>query len=269
MDIFKHLKENKAALIAEKKYKVKHADSVFNSPISKGLIKEDGVIKSIELDNSVDLERINVSVVINTTNILDSHGDVHIKGIWNKSVKESKNVYLLQEHEMKFDKIIAENAKLSLNTMTWNELGFDYDGVTQALVFDCEVDSDRNKFMFEQYLKGYVKQHSVGMRYVNVFLCINSEEKYYLEEKENWDKYINEVANKEDAIELGYFWAVTEAKIIEGSAVVMGSNAATPTISISTTQVIEADTVTSSKEEPSLDTQAEKRKQFFINQLKN
>ena len=30
----------------------------------------------------------------------------------------------------------------------------------------------------------------------------------------------------------GYFWAVTEAKVVEGSAVVKGSNAITPVISI-------------------------------------
>ena len=86
--------------------------------------------------------------------------------------------------------------------------------------------------MFEQYAKGYVKEHSVGMRYVNLEMAVNSEEKYYAEEKAIWDKYISEVANKEEAEQRGYFWAVTEAKIVEGSAVVKGSNYATPTISV-------------------------------------
>ena len=35
---------------------------------------------------------------------------------------------------------------------------------------------------------------------------------------------------KETAIEKGYFWAVLEAKLIEGSAVVIGSNPVTPTL---------------------------------------
>jgi hypothetical protein len=55
------------------------------------------------------------------------------------------------------------------------------------------------------------------------------------------------VANKSDIESEGYFWAVTEAKIIEGSAVLKGSNYATPTISVNIPKEIE----------PSLDTQKE------------
>lgn len=103
--------------------------------------------------------------------------------------------------------------------------------------------------MFEQYAKGYVKEHSVGMRYVKLELAVNSEDKYYRDEKEVWDKYIDQVANKETAEEQAYFWAVLEAKAIEGSAVVKGSNFATPTISV------EAVKDTSITPEPSEDTQ--------------
>lgn len=38
--------------------------------------------------------------------------------------------------------------------------------------------------------------------------------------------------NPEVAEEKGYFWAVTEAKVIEGSAVPIGSNWITPTLSV-------------------------------------
>jgi len=70
------------------------------------------------------------------------------------------------------------------------------------------------------------------MLYVKLFLCMNSESKWDQEEKANWDKYISHVVNKMEAEERGYFWAVTEAKVIEGSAVPLGSNFATPVISI-------------------------------------
>lgn len=261
MDIFKHLKDNKAALIAEKKFKVKEADAiVFTPPI----ITKDSATKEDSDIEVKDLKSITVSVVINTTNIMDSHGDVHMTGIWNKSLKETKLIYLLQEHQMKFDKIISDKVKASAKTMSWSDLGFtNLKGDTQALVFDVVIDSERNEFMFEQYLKGYVKEHSVGMRYISMELCINSEDKYYLDEKENWDKYIKEVANKDEAIAQGFFWAVTEAKIMEGSAVVKGSNYATPTISVTPTKNIEAAESTSNNENKI------NNKQFFINQLKN
>jgi len=84
--------------------------------------------------------------------------------------------------------------------------------------------------MFGQYAKGYVKEHSAGLRYIQLELAINSDAEWDKEEKAVWDKYYNDIVNKEDVDEYGYFWAVTEQKIIEGSAVVKGSNFATPTI---------------------------------------
>jgi hypothetical protein len=268
-DLFKFLKENKSALIAEKKYNVKHSDSIvfnYTEPNKAFTTKE-------ETDTNLDPNKLKISVVINTTNLMDSHSDVHIPGIWNKSVNESKNLYLLQEHKMQFDKIITDNIKPSVKLFNWADLGFnELQGQTQALVFDAVIDSERNKFMFEQYLKGYVKEHSVGMAYVNLYLCVNSEDKYYREERENWDKYINQVANPDKANENGYFWAVTEAKIIEGSAVVKGSNYATPVLTIEQSKNNEAgNNATSKNNEPSdADTQTNKTESIYylLNNLK-
>jgi hypothetical protein len=120
--------------------------------------------------------------------------------------------------------------------------------------------------MFNQYRKGYVLNHSVGMRYVKIFLCIDSTESMYVSEKANWDKYISQVVNPEVANEKGYFWAVTEAMFVEGSAVVKGSNQATPTLSVGK-EDNEEPLINTHSGEPSNDTQKE-NKQFFINLLK-
>ena len=133
---------------------------------------------------------------------------------------------------MKFANVISDEVVAYVQKMKSADLGFDFDGETEALVFETTIEKNRNPFMFEQYAKGYVKQHSVCMRRVKMFLCINSTDKYYIEEKENWDKYIDEVANKDKALDNGYFWAIAEAQIIEGSAVLLGSNPITPTISV-------------------------------------
>ena len=267
-DLFKFLKENKSALIAEKKFRNKEADAI---SYFEGYVSEKGETVKAEDANVEDLlskNSIKVKVVINTTNLLDSHSDVHMKGIWKKTVKETKDVYLVQEHEMKFANIITDRVKASVKEYQWAELGYGFKGTTEALVFDAEITKSRNQFMFEQYAKGYVKNHSVGMRYVNLELCINSDEKHYAEEKANWDKYISEVASKEEVEERGYFWAVTEAKMIEGSAVVRGSNYATPTISVK--ENIEEPAVATPKENTdtavNLDTVD---KETFRNLLKN
>ena len=224
-----YLVANKNAILATKKAEIKRADAIcFAVPI----INEKGEEIKAEPKQSADLlkqDSIKVKVVINTTNLMDSHRDVHMKGIWKQSIKQNKSFLHLQEHEAKFDKIISDNAKGSIKTMSWGELGYDFKGDTEALIFDSEIDKARNQFMFEQYAKGYVKNHSVGMQYIKLEFAVNDER--YPQEKSVWDKYISEVANKDEAEKIGYFWAVTEAKIIEGSAVVKGSNYATPTLS--------------------------------------
>lgn len=226
-ELFKALRENKSTLIAQKKMITKEADST----IFYTEVKTKSEVNKEESTTGSPL-KLNAKLAINTTNLIDSHSDVHLKGIWNKSVKEQKNILLLQEHQMKFSSIIADNVQASVKKMAWKKLGFDFEGDTEVLIFDAEIDKERNEFMFKQYQKGYVKEHSVGMRYVKLELAINSESKWDEEEKAVWDKYINEIVNKDVAENQGYFWAVTEAKVVEGSAVVKGSNFATPTISI-------------------------------------
>lgn len=254
-EVLKHLKDNKKVLIEEKKAAVKFCDPVVYHVAPTNDKGE--AVKSIDIAPDVELSTILVKAVINTTNIIDSHMDCHMPSIWKKSLKEKKDFYLLQEHQMKFDKIITDKVKAYTEKMTWKELGQKFEGETEALIFDCEIDDDRNEFMFEQYMKGWVKNHSVGMRYINIILCINSTEKYYAEEKANWDKYYSQVANKETADEYGYFWAVTEAKVVEGSAVPIGSNTVTPTLSVSPKD-IEADKTVTSTEEPPAGTQKSK-----------
>lgn len=228
----KHVFEQKDIIIARKKAAVKHADVVLN------VYSEDKTVAdkaAIDL-SSEDINSLKAKLVINTTNLIDSHLDCHIPGIWTKSLQEIGLFFLLQEHDMSFDKIIAdsknEGLKAYAKTVSWSSLEMKYPGNTQALIFETSIRKERNEFMFNQYRKGYVLNHSVGMRYVKIFLCIDSNEPMYSSEKANWDKYYPQVANVELADEKGYFWAVTEAKVIEGSAVVKGSNCVTPVMEL-------------------------------------
>lgn len=254
-ELFKVLRENKSTLIAQKKMITKEADAT----VHYVSIKDDkGQTTKATYTDISQINQLKAELVINTTNLLDSHSDVHIKGIWNKSAKEQKNLMLLQEHQMKFDKIISDNVNVSVNEVKWSDLGYNYKGTTEALTFDATIDKSRNPFMFEQYAKGYVKEHSVGMRYVKLELAMNSDSKWDVEEKEVWDNYIDQVANKEQAEEQGYFWAILEAKIVEGSAVVKGSNFATPTINVEAVK----DTPTPEAEKS---LQTEKKNNYYSN----
>jgi hypothetical protein len=108
----------------------------------------------------------------------------------------------------------------------------------EVLVYEAIVKRDRNEEMFKQYINGWVLNHSVGMRYMKLLFCYNSDEAEYSQNKENYDKYLPEIFNKEDVEE--YFWAITEAKNIEGSAVVRGSNILTPVLSM---EIIDENTI--------------------------
>lgn len=226
-ELFDWLIANKSTIIAQKKYEVKRGDAV-------------SYLNSIETDKgrtvkantpiSESKTELEVVSVINTTNWLDSHKDVHIDGIWKKSLQENATPYLLQEHSMTFTGIISDEVKAYTKRISWRSLGMDQDGYTEALVFESKIQKDRNPYMFDQYRLGRVKQHSVGMRYVKIEMAINDED--YPSYKAVWDKYIDKIANKEEAEAEGYFWAVTEAKAVEGSAVPLGSNRMTPTRSV-------------------------------------
>jgi hypothetical protein len=223
--------ENKETLETQKKSIIKYADGIGISTVKTESNKSEFTKK----EGGNESTDITVKVVINTTGILDSHGDVHVKGLWNKSIKENKRIMHLQEHKSsEFSKIISsgEDLAVSVKSYPWKKLGYEAEGSTQALVFDSTIKEARNSYMYNQYKNGYVDNHSVGMRYVKMELAVNDED--YEKEKSFWDKYIKDVVNSEEATKNGYFWVVLEAKVIEGSAVPFGSNPITPTMSTKT-----------------------------------
>lgn len=235
IDVQKAIVEHLPHLMDLKKNAIKESDG-FGVQYTSEVIHEDFIIKTADSPDAskathedTDTE-IHRKVVMNTTNLLDSHGDVHISGIWKRTLQHSNKKVHLQEHKRQFDKVISNNAKAYTKNMTWRSLGADFEGETQALIFDSVIKKSRNPLMFEQYKNGWVENHSVGMQYVDYVVCINSEEQWANEYKKNWDKYYPKVVNKDEADVRGYFWAILEAKLLEGSAVLFGSNWVTPTL---------------------------------------
>lgn len=247
--LFDFMVKNESLIIHAKKSEVKKADSIIHSA---SYVTDKGVIVSkAEFDTvQTDPTKLKVSVVINTTNFLDSHGDVHIPGLWKKSINDNKRngFYLLKEHRRGFEDVIAESCMGETKLMPWTAIGINLAGNTEALVFTGSIDKGRNEFMYSQYSKGYVKQHSVGMQYCKMATCINDDD--YPVQKENWYKYIEQVANRKEAEEEGYFWAILEAKIVEGSAVLFGSNSMTPTLLVQSDSTKTEPVITTPKEPP-------------------
>lgn len=228
--LFVALKAGKEELIAAKKASLKNTDPLLATLSTQSenhlpVTKDFGVPKEISYGDFI-------YPVINTINYLDSHKDVHLTGIWDKSAKEQNGkTYYIINHELMIGKIISypKDVSIYVKDMTWKDLGRNYPGSTQALIFKAKLTERSNKDAYDAIKAGEELQNSVRMQYVRLELAINSTEDYYKEEKAVWTKYSPLVVNQEELNETGYFWAVHEAKIyLEGSAVLAGSNPVTP-----------------------------------------
>jgi hypothetical protein len=148
--------------------------------------------------------------------------------IWNKTVADNPYSYHLKQHEAKFESVISNKAKSYNENMNFNQLGLNVDFKTVANINEFTLSRRKMEFMFDAYVNGDVKQHSIGMLYVNLDVA------YYDEDSQKQMDFFNEMKSKavnpEVADEYGYFWVVYEAKKREGSAVVFGSNSITPTL---------------------------------------
>ncbi|QES88857.1 hypothetical protein [Rhizosphaericola mali] len=217
---------NKDEIILLKKAAIKKTDEV-----GYRIKESSSTAKADNGDNNPILQLGDtIHSVINTTNIIDSHDDLHLPGIWNKSVAEQNGkTFHLVGHNFDFSQIVGypKNVSIEVRTLPWASLGKDYDGYTDALIFHTIMSDKTNPDVFKAYRDNDPVQHSIRMKYVNLSLAINDpEEKSYFD---RWNTYYPSIANKEVADELGYFWAVSEAQIYkEGSTVLFGSNSETP-----------------------------------------
>lgn len=260
--------ETKEAMYAELVKKEKSVIDLKRAAIQKsaekGQLSVFNLFKVTEETKSLlGLKEGYIYPVINTTKYLDSHGDVHENGIWDKSAKEQKGgIYYVADHELKTRSVIAwpGDVNVMIKTVPWSFVGKEYEGDTQALIYEIKEDSIENEDAKKIIAKRRPVQNSVRMQYVKIKLAINSEDKEFAAYKINYDNAIEGIANKETAEERGYFWLVSEAKISkEGSMVIFGSNDATPL------HIPEAASKGTSDTEPDTSTQTEEQK--TINEL--
>ena len=224
-EMFTAIKAAEKEIIGLKKAAVKYSDPLSYHLKSTGTTKDDSQTVTLAVGDTI-------YPIINTTNYLDSHGDVHLDGIWDLSIKDQKNkLYYIINHDLEIGKVIGypRDVEASVKTMQWSELGFDYTGTTQALMFAVKLTDKSNKDFLAAALDKEDLQNSVRMRYVSFILCMESSDAEFATENNNFYKYLPKIANKEKALEQGYYWAVSQAAIEkEGSAVLYGSNDATP-----------------------------------------
>lgn len=242
--------KRKDELIAIKKTAIKYSDKVSNFPLR---IENDEAIK-VSIQDLPD-DEVTQKVIANTYYWLDSHGDVHVKGCFTKSVKDAsennfRKIFHFDNHEHCFKAKVGNVKSVKEQYIKWRDLGVDIDGRTIALIGETELIEDYNQQVFDGYKAMEITQHSVGMRYINIQLAVNNPaetEAYKL-----WNEIFPMLGNQETATSQGYFWVVKEAELKEYSCVLWnGSNSLTPAIKniepLRDTQIIEPPKGTQSK----------------------
>jgi hypothetical protein len=238
-ELFEYLVKNKEEHIRLKKNIIKTTDSCF-ARCEKYI-----QTKGFDYTSNDDVKKgiITRAIVGNTYNWMDSHNDVHIDGTFTKSILENKSKILhLHDHINQLVAKVGRPIDVFEQKMNWVDLGVKMLGTTTVLIMISEIRKDYNIAIFNQYLNSEINQHSVGMQYVKLSLAIDDNE--YEEEKIVWDTYVDRIANKQKAIDTGYFWAVQEAKLLEISAVISGSNEITPTLEPQKSTLNEPDSTT-------------------------
>lgn len=264
-DLFAYLKENKQEII-----RIKKSMPIKSEPFSCGVSLPGNTLTIKKEGDDIEPDTVEVKAVANTANVLDSHMDVLAPGSWTKSIHENgpqgKDVIShLHDHIHELTAKVGQVRKIAGEMVKASLLGFTGETrLLEALIFTTLIKKSYNKTVFELYKDLEVKQHSIGMQYVKLELAINAEDEDFEEEKAVWDKNIGDIINPGKALERGFFWMVLEIKLFENSAVLLGSNAATPTLE---TTKSKPERSTSKNTEPEQSTQSIKKTSVYASLL--
>lgn len=235
-ELFAYLKANKSEIIKSKRDFLKFSDNN-DYPVSILKSIKKASIKGITLDTEDEETGIlPVKFIGNTANWCDSQMDVLLVDSWKKTIKDSgptgaDRIYHLKNHQQSTDGIIGKISSIYSQDFTFKDLGIKGNGSTQCLVIESNVKQAYDEKCFLLYSDNEINQHSIGLQYVNIVLCVGDKDYASAQEFENWNKYYQLIINKDAVDEYQYFWAIIEIKLKEVSAVLFGSNEITYMIS--------------------------------------
>jgi len=259
-ELFIELKANNDFIIDAKKSQIYKSCEKGQSVSVKSI----DLLKFSEENKALKLDENYYYLVVNSTNILDSHEDLHVNGIWNKSVKEiqGKN-YLVEDHDLEISKVIVRKEHIEIFTaiVPFSILGKNYQGNTEVLVYKVPKNQVKNPIVKEWLDSGDSIEASVRMQYVTILLAMDSNAPDDATEKKNYDDYIGLIANKDEFEYISHFYIVKEAKNVkESSLVPFGSNWVTGKLESKNEPL--NDTQDENKHEPSNDTQKPSRRRL-------
>jgi hypothetical protein len=138
----------------------------------------------------------------------------------------------IADHKQSSTSHVGDVTAVYTKDITLKDLGYPGKGTTTSLVMETTIRQDYNPDVYKFYKNGKIDQHSIGLRYRDMAMAINSKHEDYVEELAVWDTYYPGVINKEVVDKTGYFWVIKEVDVIENSCVLFGANSLTPTLAI-------------------------------------
>lgn len=258
-EAFAYLRSNVKTIIAQKKSMPIKSDVMEWGclPVNEKMtIKEDG--------SPLGVDEIEVNAIANLSGWCDSYMDVMIKDNWNKTIADKSIVYHLKNHDYDTDCIVGKNPELYTKNFDLSYFGIQSDVTkAQALMMRSVVPKEYDFKTYLLYRDNQIKQHSIGLRYIQIALCLDSELDEDKDYKKMWDKYYPIVINKDKVDLYGYFFAVTESQILENSCVLFGANKNTGVYSTSEKAVDE--TPETKETEPVVEATPESKRTIYYN----
>lgn len=249
-ELFTEMRKSHSDLIAFKKAEIQKSYEK-GASVTCRMLKTADNVKALKIDPAY------YYIAVNSTWILDSHEDLHVDGIWNKSVKEQQGQnYLVCDHELSIANTVVkkEYVEMLVVDMPFALIGKPYSGDTQVLVYKVAKDKVIHDKAKEWLESGDQIEASVRMQYVTILFAMDSNDPEDVTLKKNYDNYIGKIANKDDFEYIPYFFIIQEAKNVrESSLVLFGSNPATGNIKDN-----EPEKSTQDKQIPPVDTRVTK-----------
>jgi len=263
-ELFADLKDNLELIIDKKRTEVYES---YKKGQSTNLKPIDVSKFDLEQQKALKLDDNYFYFVFNTTRILDSHEDVHIDGLWKKTIQEKqfKN-YVVTDHELEVLNTVVRKEYVEIFTakIPFSLIGKSYNGNTEALIYKFPKDKVQIPIVKEWLESGDALEGSVRMKYIKYVFCIDSNNPEDEEFKSNYDKYIDYIANKEDFEYIPYFFAVLEASNErESSVLIDASNKATGKLKENTQAEKSLEQKEAEKSLQSEETQKEQLKQLL------
>lgn len=190
-------------------------------------IKSSGIGKASIKD--VDTTKRIVTGIYNAYNFVDSGMDVLIDGCCKRSIKDNgpeSNAVAKIKHALFHDTTRLPGKILVLDERT---IDTDFGKVT-GIYFETKMDtSTEGNDTLIKYQEGIYDNHSIGFRYIK---ADKIERDGQHGNSSVWKKYMDLLSNPEKAEEYGYFYAIKEIKLFEGSTVAQGMNELTPFLGV-------------------------------------